>query len=56
MNQSKRYKPLSNASTIIINISFRMETKAMGLGNGFEILDELYLSLHLAKKHVVGNH
>jgi hypothetical protein len=42
MNQSKGHNLLSNALTIVINISFRMETKAMGLGDGFEILDELY--------------
>jgi hypothetical protein len=42
MNQLKRHKILSNASIIVINISLKMETKVMGLGDGFEILDELY--------------
>jgi hypothetical protein len=29
-----------------------METKAMGLGDGFEIFDELYLILFILQKNV----
>jgi hypothetical protein len=35
-----------------MNISFRMETKAMGLGDGFEILNESYPILLILQKNV----
>jgi hypothetical protein len=52
MNHSKGHKLLSNALIIVINISFRMEIRAMGLGDGFEILDELYSIFFILQKNM----
>jgi hypothetical protein len=40
MNQSKEHWLLLDALTTIINISFNMEAKVVGLGDGSKNLDE----------------
>ncbi len=40
MNQSRGHWFLFDALTTIVSISFNMEAKVVGLGDGSEILDE----------------
>jgi hypothetical protein len=40
MNQSRGHWLLLDALITIVNISLNMEVEVMGLGDGFEILDE----------------
>jgi hypothetical protein len=49
-NQSRRHWLLLDALIIMVNISFNMEAKVMGLGDGFKILDEFDLELFTMQK------
>jgi hypothetical protein len=40
MNQSKGHWLLSDALTIVVNISFNMEVEVVGLDEGSKILDD----------------
>jgi hypothetical protein len=40
MNQLKEHWLLLNVLTTVVNISFNMEVKVVGLGEGSKILDE----------------
>ncbi len=50
MNQSRGHWLLSNALTIIVNISFKVEVEAMGLGDRFEIIEIFDLELFFIQK------
>jgi hypothetical protein len=50
MNQSRGHWFLSNVLTIVVNISFNMEVKVVGLGDGSKILNEFDLKLLTLQK------
>jgi hypothetical protein len=50
MNQSRGHWFLSNVLIIAINISFNMEVKVVGLGDGSKILNEFDLKLLTLQK------
>jgi hypothetical protein len=52
MNQSRRHWLLLDALIITVNISFKMETKVVGLGDGSKILDEFDLELFTLQKNM----
>jgi hypothetical protein len=52
VNQPRGYCLLLNVLTTIVNISFNMEAKVVGLGDGFEIMDEFDLELLTLQKHM----
>ncbi len=56
MNQSRGHWFLSNVLTIVVNISFNMEVKVVGLGDGSKILNEFDLKLLTFPKSAIGSH
>jgi len=50
MNQSRGHWFLSNALTIVVNISPNMEIKFVGLGDGSKFLNEFDLELFTLQK------
>jgi hypothetical protein len=50
VNQPRGHWLLLNVLTTIVNISLNMESKVVGLGDGFEILDEFNLELLTLQK------
>ncbi len=52
MNQSRRHWLLLDALITMVNISLNMEVKVVGLGDGFQILNEFDSELFTLQKNM----